>query len=89
MDRRASQLNRTKNSTYQLKTYSSFVYGWSPEKPDYAKEQKTCVFEGVKKFCNAVPFSQGQDWFVTYVYNIEVSGEIPKRIAYVACDYVE
>jgi hypothetical protein len=88
MDRRVTKLNRTKNSTYQLKTYTNFMYGWSPEDPSYKKDQ-TCTQRGPKKFCNAVPFSQGEDWIVTYVYNIDISTGFPKRLAYVACDYVE
>lgn len=89
MDSRVTRLNRTKNSTYQLKTYTNFMYGWSPEDPSYSKEQKPCNQKNEKKFCTATPLSQGEDWFVTYVYNTEIDGSTPKRLAYVACDYVE
>jgi hypothetical protein len=88
MDRRVTQLNRTKRNCNQLKTYTNFVYGWCPEDPSYKKDQ-ACNQKGVKKLCTAVPFSQGEDWDVTYVYKIDISNGIPKRIAYVACDYVE
>lgn len=40
-------------------------------------------------FCDATPRSQGEDWKVTYVYNIVVVDGVQKRIAYVACDYVQ
>ena len=49
MDSRVTRLNRTKNSTYQLKTYTNFMYGWSPEDPSYSKEQKPCNQKNEKK----------------------------------------
>ena len=88
MNRRVTELNRTKRNCNQLKTYTNFMYGWCPDKEEFKKEQG-CNQRDVKRFCNAKPFTLGEDWIVTYVYNIDISGGVGKRIAYVACDYVE
>jgi len=43
---------------------------------------------GESRFCNAVPYSQGQDWYVTYVYDIKVVNGQKEQSAYVECGYV-
>jgi hypothetical protein len=73
---------------YQFaKSHDYFIYKWSPQEPEYKKD--ICSKNNTRKrFCTATPFSQGEDWVVTYVYNIEMIKASPKRIAYVECDYV-
>ena len=61
------------------------LYKWSPIPTDKRVQNAN----GRKFFCDATPRSQGEDWIVTYVYNIVVVDGIAKRIAYVACDYVQ
>lgn len=71
---------------FTSKTYGAQLYKWSPE-----SNQKKVVKPNSKPFyCNAIPFSQGQDWITSYVYDITITdkGE-QQKIAYVACDYVE
>jgi len=40
-------------------------------------------------FCNATPYSQGQDWTTTYAYDLLVINGIQERSAYVECGYWE
>jgi hypothetical protein len=75
-----------KRGQYTLKTYQAELYTWSPD----TTVNKANVGRNVtQNFCNATPFSQGEDWIVTYVYETEVEGAHQKRLAYVACDYVK
>lgn len=61
------------------------LYKWSPIPADKKNNKKTVR----TYYCDATPHSQGQDWIVTYVYQIVVVDGIQQRIAYVACNYVE
>lgn len=61
------------------------LYKWSPIQED--KKKKPTTTSG-NFYCNATPFSQGEDWITTFVYEIVVVDGVAKRIAYVACDYV-
>lgn len=81
-------LRTAKQGCYTVKSYDNNLYSWCPEEPTYNKTVNKR--SGKKFFCDAIPGSQGQDWICTYVYNAIVtpSGE-HKRLAYVACDYVE
>lgn len=76
-----------KRGTYTLKTYSADLYTWKPQDTN----QKVVAGRPVpKSYCTATPRSQGEDWVVTYVYDIVVdSSGVQKRMAYVACDYVQ
>ena len=71
---------------FARKPYNSYLYKWQVV-TDIAKGGGPNG-AGVP-FCNATPFSQGEDFIVTYVYNREVdSSGIAHQYAYVACDYV-
>jgi hypothetical protein len=76
-----------KRGCYTVKTYTSELYTWCPDRSIYKAPQG-----GGKnnRFCNATPFSQGQDWISTYSYNVVVAqnGQV-ERLAYVECDYVQ
>ena len=69
---------------YTLKTYESNQFTWCPE----TGINKSLPNSRRNKFCTATPYSQGEDWRVTYVYDISVVNGVQKRLAYVACDYV-
>lgn len=70
---------------FTLKTFDAKLYKWSPIPFEYKRLAKT------KRpfFCNATPFSQGQDWISTYSFDVIVVDYKQERSAYVACDYVE
>ena len=75
-----------KNKTFSRKPYDKFLYRWSPQtdihKVDLAKK-------ALGPFCNAIPLSQGEDFFTTYMSNEITDGDgTIRRFAYVACDYV-
>jgi hypothetical protein len=61
------------------------LYKWSPVPTNKTIKNG----DGRKFFCTATPNSQGEDWRVTYVYEIVVINGVQHRIAYVACDYVK
>ena len=75
---------------YTLKTYDTPLYTWDPSSFDKrGRKDAGLGTAGKKYFCNATPYSQGEDWICTYVYNISISPQgQQQRIAYVACDYV-
>jgi len=78
-----------KRGRYQLKTYTSDIYTWSPE-TNFNKKQSLPVLDENKTFCNASAGSNGEDWLNGYVYNVTLINFTTKqRIAYVACDYVQ
>jgi hypothetical protein len=74
-----------KKPVFTLKTYGAQLYKWSPESAD----KKILKKDTKVKFCNAVPYSQGQDWVTNYVYDLKLINNQQERIAYVECDYVE
>jgi len=61
------------------------LYKWSPNPNNLSKKQST----GRPFYCDAVANSQGQDWVVTYVYNLEVVNHQQAHFAYVECGYIE
>jgi len=69
---------------FTLKTFGAKLYKWSP-----IPVSKNIFNNKRPYFCNATAGSQGQDWVTTYTYNLVVVGSTQKRLAYVACDYVE
>ncbi len=73
--------------TFTRKPYDKSLYKWTPFEDDKKAKKK----QGGRRslFCNATPYSQGEDWYVTYVYEIVVVDGVQKRLAYVACDYVK
>lgn len=75
------------------KGYTSKLYSWSPECPDFTRKNKTGNQSNNiyvrPTFCSATPGSQGQDWVTTYVYTLSIVDNTQARLAYVECDYVE
>lgn len=71
---------------YTLKTYDSNPYTWCPDTS--INKNANIGRNGKNNFCTATPYSQGQDWRVSYVYDIDVVDGVQRRLAYVACDYV-
>ena len=83
---------KNKRGTYVVKQYDANLYTWSPERGVYNKHTtggNRQVQQQNKNFCNATGGSQGEDWFTTYDYNINITTGSIERIAYVACDYVQ
>jgi hypothetical protein len=77
---------------YSLKTYTSDIYSWNPNVACYNKGNKKYKKIDVPTpsyYCTAIPFSQGEDWTTTYVYDLSIINGIEHRIAYVECDYVQ
>ena len=69
-------------------TNGGFTYKWGPFK-DLPKDMDARNAKN-KKFCTAIPFSQGEDFKVRYVYNKVIDGSGKEhRYAYVECDYVK
>jgi hypothetical protein len=63
------------------------LYKWSPIPSD---KRATKTDAGQDNFyCTATPYSQGEDWIVTYMETITVIDGVQKKVAYVACDYVK
>ena len=63
------------------------LYKWTTPSSDKEKKLKNKISNPY--YCSATPFSNGEDWVVTYVEKREVVGKGVKRIAYVVCDYVK
>lgn len=76
-----------KRKEFTRKPYSSFLYKWSPDTS--VSKNKTITETGLPEFCNATPFSQGEDWKTTYVYEYTIINGVPHHGAYVECGYVE
>jgi len=80
---------RDKKQFFVRKSYTAPLYKWKPS--EFEKNINPLVGSVNNKpfFCNALPNSQGEDWVVTYTYEINVTPEaIQQRLAYVECDYV-
>ena len=79
-------LSPTKRGCYTVKTYDSSPYTWCPD----TTVKKGKAGANIKKeYCTAIPYSQGEDWICTYVYQLDVVNGVQKRLAYVECDYVQ
>ena len=70
---------------FMQKNSGSTLYKWSPQPNDLSKKQS----KERPYYCNATSGSKGQDWIVTYAYNIELINYEQSRFAYTECDYVE
>lgn len=70
------------------KPYDSFLYKWSPNF-DVLKKSNSNFIANNPTGCNALPYSQGEDWVTTYVYNYDISTGTLHQFAYVECDYVK
>lgn len=80
---------------FTRKQYGGSVYKWSPETTIVKKCDK-CNSSNImnddkiiKKICNAIRFTQGEDWLTTYCYDLVFINGKYHRLAYVECDYVE
>lgn len=69
-----------KNNVYVRKPYSGFIYKWSPQTHD---DDIVSVGRN-NEFCNAVAYSLGEDFVVSYMRKSK-----DDATAYVACDYVK
>lgn len=70
------------------KPYDKQLYKWTPFEDD--KKGKKQQGSSKNPFCSAKPNTQGEDWFVTYTYDIVVTTDgVQHRYAYVECDYVK
>lgn len=71
-------------------SFGGYQYKWSPSQdlPKNIEVRRASRQKGkeYKNFCNAVPFSQGIDNVVLYVYESVTSSE---HLAYVECGYVK
>ena len=71
-------------------SYGGFQYRWSPTddlpKDIDVRRAKRKKGKEYKNFCNALPFSQGIDNVVLYVYE---SLSAKEHLAYVECGYVK
>ena len=64
------------------------LYKWSPGSSDKKAIKNSAI--GVSNyFCSAPLGSQGNDFIVTYTYDVVIVGGQVERHAYVQCDYVE
>ena len=71
---------------YTRKTHTAFIYKWAPQ----PFEKNAVMNDNTSPYyCTATAGSQGQDWVVTYTYDITVVNGVQGHLAYVACDYVE
>ena len=77
----------TKKVFAQSRPLGSAMYMWSPLPNDLTKKPSGNIQKPF--YCDAVGGSQGQDWVSTYVYELLVINNETKRLAYVACDYVQ
>lgn len=76
----------------QAKPIGSTTFFWAPQPNDFSKNSARNVdrdVNGKNTFCTATPNSQGEDWGIRYVYQVDVVNQIQKRLAYVECDYVQ
>lgn len=72
---------------FTRKPYDKYLYKWSPDNTNLKSD--IANFGARVPFCDAKPFSNGEDFIVTYVYEKIVINGVEHRYAYVACDYVE
>jgi hypothetical protein len=72
---------------FTRKPYTGFLYKWSPETNIIKK--MTHYTTGLPTGCKAKPFSQGEDYQTTYVYDFQIINGEEHRFAYVECGYVQ
>jgi len=77
------------NRVFVSKSYEASLYKWSPACNQIKKRMNESIRPTSPYYCDARPYSQGQDWITRYVYDIIVVNHVQQRSAYVECDYVE
>lgn len=65
------------------------LYKWSPETSDKRARRSSGAGRVPNYFCTTPLGSQGNDFIVTYTYNVVVVAGQEERHAYVQCDYVQ
>jgi len=70
-------------------TNGTKLYKWSPQDDTDKKAKKSSGGATARYFCTTPLGSQGNDFIVTYTYNVVVVGINVERQAYVQCDYVK
>lgn len=65
------------------------LYKWSPQDDAAKKAKKSAGAARARYFCTTPLGTQGNDFIVTYTYNIVIVGANVERHAYVQCDYVK
>ena len=78
---------------FVAKGYTPILYTWTPD-TTFTKKlpniQNSVENNPVKRFCTAIPGSQGEDYTTDYVYDIKINAQgNTERLAYVECDYVK
>ena len=81
-------MNPEKRGCYTIKTYQNYLYTWCPDN-QIKKRGNPAAGGNAKKFCNAIPYSQGEDWICKYVADTIMQNNEQRKLAYVACDYVK
>ena len=64
------------------------LYKWSPQDADKKSKKSSAGGPGSNYFCSTPWGSQGNDFKVTYTYNVVIIVGQVERHAYVQCDYV-
>ena len=73
---------------FTRKPYDKHLYKWTPQTTDKKSvKNKQVRRNGV--FCDAKPYTNGEDWVTTYVYELINDNGVQRRYAYVECNYVE
>ena len=76
----------------QARPIGSDTFFWAPQPNDFSNNSARNADRDINTrntFCTAIPSSQGEDWSIRYVYQVDVVNQIQKRLAYVECDYVQ
>lgn len=75
--------------TFTAKPFKGFLYRWAPETNEPNKKNSDFISkDGVIEYCNAIPYSQGEDSKTGYCYRVVNTNGVIKKLAYVTCDYV-
>lgn len=91
IQRENEEPNKPKKRKFVLKSYTNYLYIWSPIPNDFSRRDANALKNKNKQpyYCEALPGTQGQDWITTYVYELVNTNYTQKHIAYVECDYVQ
>lgn len=77
----------TKKPIFGRKPIAGNVYKWQPSDNTFIKPAGVNLTS--QTGCNATPYSHGDDFITTYVYDIYSLNGIMHHEAYVECGYVE
>ena len=68
---------------------SGGIYLWCPPQNNFGPNPEMVRNSRDKFFCNATPYSLGEDWVTKYAYTVNVVNSVAQHDAYVECDYVQ